>query len=155
LNKRIGVHEEKDFHQTFEDLLVASVVEKRMTLQQLFTEPELDSWKYLSPDDGPHAFSSSTFVAWIFKAAGIFDGLEINAQEFTVKDVYELDIFNTTSFKGSRPKTCQEADPHIPFCQLMGLYRINLPTLSTIKPYNRMNEKCPSHPPLYERPKDC
>jgi len=32
LNKRIGVHEEKDFHQTFEDLLVASVVEKRMTL---------------------------------------------------------------------------------------------------------------------------
>ncbi len=91
----------------------------------------------------------------MFKAAGIFDGLEINAQEFTVKDVYELDIFNTTTFKGARPKTCQEADPHIPFCQLMCLYRINLPTLSTIKPYNRMNEKCPTRPPLYERPKDC
>ena len=79
LNKRIGIKEQKDFHQTFEDLLVASVIEKSMTLEQLFTEPELDSWIYSTPDDGPHAFSSSTYVAWVYKAAGIFDGLEINA----------------------------------------------------------------------------
>ena len=67
---------------------------------------EQDSWNYTTPDDGPLAFSSSTYVASLYKAAGLFEGLTINAQEFTAKDVYELDIYNTTSFKGTRPKSC-------------------------------------------------
>jgi hypothetical protein len=40
LNKRLGITKESDYHQTFEDLLVSSVIEKKMTLEELFTLPE-------------------------------------------------------------------------------------------------------------------
>ena len=40
LNKRLGIIKESDYHQTFEDLLVSSVIEKKMTLEELFTLPE-------------------------------------------------------------------------------------------------------------------
>lgn len=40
-----------------------------------------------------HSYSSSTFVASMYKATGVFGNLTINAQEFTLKDVYQLDIF--------------------------------------------------------------
>ena len=100
-------------------------------------------------------YSSPSFVVALYRAAGLFDGnLTINAQEFTVKDLYELDFYSTQS-KLLRPPQCQEADPHVPYCQLTGKHRIQLPTLSTVKPYSQMNERCPSIPPKYERPKDC
>jgi hypothetical protein len=71
------VKKQEDYHNSFEDLLVSSVLEKNMTLEQLFTIPEQDSWNYTI--DGPQGFSSSTYVASFYKAAGIFKGLNISA----------------------------------------------------------------------------
>jgi|LauGreDrversion4_2_1035121.scaffolds.fasta_scaffold1261711_2 hypothetical protein len=62
--------------------------------------PENDIWIYSESIDGPVGHSASTFVAAFYKAAGLFDPkIEplINAQEFTVRDLYELDFFNTTA----------------------------------------------------------
>ena len=57
------------------------------------TVPEQDSWNYTTDGDGTIAYAPSTYIAAMYKAAGIFGDLEVNAQEFTVKDLYELDIF--------------------------------------------------------------
>lgn len=91
-----------------------------------------------------HSYSSSTFVASMYKAAGIFGNLTINAQEFTLKDVYQLDIFQAVL--DQRPQVCREADPWVHYCQLMGETRIYLPGVSSVKPYNNMNERCPTSP---------
>ncbi len=37
----------------------------------------------------------------------------------------------------------------------MGKYVTVLKDVSTITPYNNMNERCPSMPPEYFRPKGC
>jgi|LauGreDrversion4_2_1035121.scaffolds.fasta_scaffold257419_3 hypothetical protein len=114
-------------HQTFEDLLVATVVERNQTIEQLMADPELDEWIY-SINDGPKAFAPSTFVAALYGAAGLFEefnltAADINYSEFTVKDIYDLDFF-TKEGPRSRPQACQEADPHLGYCQLTGQYRI-------------------------------
>ncbi len=117
-------------------MLVATVIDKNVTFEELMTIPEEDTWNYLNPNDGPVAYSSSSFVASVYRAAGLFDdNISINAAEFTVRDIYELKFFETNN-KNIRPRACQEADPHVSYCQLTGEYRINLgPTFSTIKPY--------------------
>ena len=40
LNRRLNITTAKDMLQNFEDLLVSSVIEKKMTLEQLMTLPE-------------------------------------------------------------------------------------------------------------------
>jgi hypothetical protein len=58
--------------------------------------PEIDGWEYTGeePRDG-WSYVCSAYVAAMYKAAGLFDDLEINATEFTPKDVYTLDFFDT------------------------------------------------------------
>ena len=56
---------------------------------------------------------SSGFVISLLREAGLFEGIEINAQEFTPKDVYQLSIFDA-GFE--RPEACKEADPHLKYC---------------------------------------
>jgi len=38
----------------------------------------------------------SSFVTAVWKAAGLFGDYEINATEWTPKDVYQVNFFNTT-----------------------------------------------------------
>jgi hypothetical protein len=45
----------------------------------------------------------SSFVIGVYKAGGLFDDLEINATEFTPKDVYTLNFFDSNYIK---PKKC-------------------------------------------------
>lgn len=52
--------------------------------------PEQDGWEYR---DGL-SYVCSGYSAGMYKAAGIFGDLEINATEFTPRDVYDLDIFD-------------------------------------------------------------
>jgi hypothetical protein len=123
-----------------------------MSIEELITVPEDDEWYYFTAQDGPIGYSSSSFVVALYRAAELFEEeIVINAMEFTVKDLYELDFYDIQG-KLLRPQQCQEADPHVVYCQLTGQYRMQLPTLSTVKPYSRMNERCPSVPPHYERP---
>ena len=66
-----------------------------MTIQDLMAMPEQDGWQYtgIKPRDG-EAYVCSAFSTAIYKAAGMFDDFEINATEFTPKDVYMLDFFD-------------------------------------------------------------
>jgi len=42
------------------------------------------------------------------------------------------------------PEKCLKNDPTLPYCQIMGTHRMDLPGYNTIKPYPHMNENCPS-----------
>ena len=83
---------------------------------------EHDGWIYSGeePRDGL-SYVCSAYVTSMWKAAGLFDGMEINATEFSPSDVYHINVFDLTT---PRPDACVAADPDIPFCQLLGKYRL-------------------------------
>lgn len=148
LNKRLGT---VDLDLTG---IVAEAAKRMMTIQDLMAMPEQDGWLYsgIEPRDG-EAYVCSAFSASVYKAAGMFDDLTINATEFTPRDVYMLDIFDKDF---QRPQMCIDADPNLPYCQLIGKYRIDVTKeLSTITPYAHMNEHCPSMLPDFFRPEGC
>lgn len=65
-----------------------------MSIQDVIAIPEQDGWIYTGlPNDGM-AFVCSAYSASVYKAAGMFDNYEINATEFTPRDVYMLDFFD-------------------------------------------------------------
>ena len=66
--------------------------------------PEQDGWIYSGkePRDGL-SYVCSAYVTALYKAGGLFGDLEINATEFTPKDVYQMDIFDT---EFTRPEIC-------------------------------------------------
>jgi len=70
-----------------------------------------------------------------------------------IRDAYMLKIFedNVTRL----PSWCNTEHGRVPFCQILGEYRMELPEYNTIEPYAHMNEYCPSLPPHYERPLKC
>jgi hypothetical protein len=99
------------------------------------------------------AFVCSAYSASVYKAAGMFDDYDVNATEFTPRDVYMLDFFDKNYY---RPQQCVDADPNIPYCQLIGKYQIDVShEWSTVKPYPHMNEHCAGVNPLYIRPTGC
>jgi hypothetical protein len=59
--------------------------------------PEKDGWEYagIPPRDGV-SYVCSAYVTALYKAAGLFDDLEINATEFSPRDVYQLNFFDRT-----------------------------------------------------------
>jgi len=123
-------------------------MDQSLSMMDLVAMPELDSYTY-GMNSG---YVCSSLAIGIHKAAGVFKGLEINAKEFGPRDVYMVDVFEKEL---ARPTDCQRADPSLPYCQLLGKQRMYLPGFSSIKPYDRMNERCPAIPPLYMRPDDC
>jgi len=64
-----------------------------MSLAELLAIPEKDDWRY-EANQGLPLFTSGSFVAGALRAFGVFHGLELNTSEFTVKDIYELDIYD-------------------------------------------------------------
>ncbi|MED6170165.1 hypothetical protein PIB30_028251 [Stylosanthes scabra] len=145
LNKRLGT-EGLDLH----DIIVET--EKRgIPFDQLLTIPEQDEWVY---SDG----KSTTCVAFIlsmYKAAGIFGPISSSIQvtEFTIRDAYMLKIFEDNQTR--LPIWCNNENDRLPFCQILGEYRMELPGYNTLEPYANMNENCPSLPPTYDRPSRC
>ncbi|KAL3036903.1 hypothetical protein AAZX31_01G035400 [Glycine max] len=145
LNKRLGT-EDLDLH----DILIET--EKRgIAFDQLLTIPEQDEWVY---SDG----KSTTCVAFIlsmYKAAGIFGPISSSIQvtEFTIRDAYMLRIFEDNQTR--LPRWCNNENDRLPFCQILGEYRMELPGYNTLDPYANMNEHCPSLPPTYDRPLKC
>lgn len=128
----------------------AEAARRNITFEQLVAVPEKDGWNY---SDGPN-YVCSSFVIAFYKASGIFGDLDIHGTEFTPKDVYQLDIFDR-EYKSRRPQVCQDADPDLEYCQIMGRYKVTLPKYSTITPYHKMNERCPSIAPSYFRTEGC
>jgi hypothetical protein len=130
--------------------VAAEAARQGLSFEQLLAVPEREEWKY---SDGTN-YVCSCFVTAFWKAGGLFDGMDILPNEFTPKDVYQLDFFDV-EYKNRRPQACQEADPDLPYCQVIGKYQVLLDGYSTIKPYAHMNEKCPSVAPDFFRPTDC
>lgn len=133
--------------------IAAEAARRGMTIEDVMAIPEQDHWEYygLEPIDG-WSYVCSAYVAGVYKAAGLFNGHNVQATEFTPKDVYTLKIFDT-NYKV--PEQCAQADPNQPYCQLLGKYRMNFPQYSTVEPYENMAEHCPTIAPLYERLSGC
>ena len=113
---------------------------------------EKDGWEYTGSYHDGLSYVCSTYVTALWKAGGLFEGLEINAAEWSPKDVYQVDFFNK-SYK--RPQQCVDADPDGGFCQLLGKYRMEFPGWSSIKAYTHQNEHCDSVAPDFIRPEGC
>jgi len=124
--------------------------QKSLSFGELIVIPEQDDWVY---SDGKNMVCD-VFVCSMWKAAGLFGDLvdEFQCSELTPFDVYRLNFFDTS---GNRPQQCVDADPDLPFCQLMGNYELNLPKYNTVAPYANMAQTCPGQPPNYSRPVNC
>ncbi|XP_019249828.1 PREDICTED: uncharacterized protein LOC109228993 isoform X2 [Nicotiana attenuata] len=111
-----------------------------------------DDWVY---SDGKST-SCVAFILETYKEAGLFGELasSIQVTEFTIKDAYSLKFFETNSSR--LPKWCNADDSvKLPFCQIRGKYRMELPGYNSMDLYPHMNERCPSMPPKYYRPQGC
>ncbi|CAN1242915.1 hypothetical protein LINPERPRIM_LOCUS5502 [Linum perenne] len=146
LNKRLGT----------EGLDLSAIIvesEKRgSSFAELLTIPEQDDWVY---SDGKST-SCIAFILEMYKEAGLFDPISSSIQvtEFTIKDAYTLNFFETDASR--LPSWCNDGDDvKLPYCQIRGQYRMELPGYNTMEPYPHMNEKCPSLPPDYLRTQNC
>jgi hypothetical protein len=144
LNLRLGIKG----YSVREAILIAAT--QGISAGNLFAMPEQYGWKY---SDGMN-FVCSCFAMGLYINGGIFGDIQLLPNEFGPKDVYQLNIFDK-SYKDKRPQVCQDADPDLEYCQIMGKYQIVLNNYSTIEPYTHMNEKCPSIAPDYIRPDGC
>ncbi|RDY12313.1 hypothetical protein CR513_02903 [Mucuna pruriens] len=132
------------------DIIVET--EKRgIPFDELLIIPERDEWEY---SDG----KSTTCVAFVlsmYKEAGVFGPISSSIQvtEFTIRDAYMLKIFDDNQTR--LPSWCNNENDQLPFCQILGEYKMELPGYNTLEPYANMNEYCPSLPPIYDRPSRC
>ena len=118
------------------------------TLNQLMAMTEQDSWTYsIGKSRVCSALATDLYIH-----SGLFDGLDIQATEFTPRDVYQLGFY-----KGAEdlPAECKANDPELDYCQIMGDTLIDLNDFNSVKPYAHMNEKCGALPPLYAREEGC
>ena len=147
LNKRLGV-DGQDI-----DSIAKLAAEQKMGVDDVMAMVEQDGWEYtgLKPKDGRN-WVCSAYVTAFYKAAGVFGDMEINATEFATMDVYIMKLFDQTT---PLPEQCVAADPDLPYCQLRGKYRIELPYYNSIAPYDHMFENCAINYPTYERDAGC
>jgi len=142
LNMRLGTH----------NLSIPEIAEiliqKNMTFQELVAVPEQDFWEY---NDG-YNYVCSAFVVAMWKAGGLFDGYDVQATEWTPRDIYQCEFIDPSPYV---PENCKSVDPTNPYCQIMGAWRLTFDGISTVPIYSFMNEHCPSEPPLYERTPGC
>lgn len=75
--------------------VAAAAAQKGMSVQELMAVVEEDGWEYtgIEPRDG-RSWVCSAYVAAVYKAAGLFGDMEINATEFGPTDIYELNFFD-------------------------------------------------------------
>ena len=113
---------------------------------------EEDGWRYDSTQmAGGYSYVCSAYVAAMYKAGGLLDET-VQATEFATMDIYIMDLFDTTT---PLPDACVAADPDLPYCQLRGNYRVEMPYYNTITPYEHMFETCEINFPTYARTPGC
>ena len=147
LNKRLGT-DGLDIEG-----IAAEAAKQSMSIEDVMAMKEMDGWEYTSekPRDGL-SYVCSSYVIAMYKAGGLFEGLDIQATEFTPRDVYTTNFFDT---KFDRPDACVAADPELPYCRLLGKFKMTLPGYSSVDPYSSMNETCTVNWPDYSRDEGC
>ena len=95
-----------------------------MSVEEVMAIVEQDGWIYdgEEPRDG-RSYVCSSFVAAVWKASGLLD-YDFNATELGPGDIYKLKIFESNP---TLPEQCVAADPELPYCQLLGNYKFELP----------------------------
>ena len=80
-----------------------------MKIEDVMAMNEKDGWEYYGeqPRDGL-SYVCSAYVTALWKAGGLFEGLSINATEFTPRDVYALNFFEADPTK--LPEACAKAN---------------------------------------------
>ena len=121
---------------------------RELSLGELSAVVEKEGWEYPTGRN----FVCSSFIIYMYKMGGLFGDLEINATEFTPKDLYDLNFFDVSG-QNLAPE-CRGYAPH-GYCQLMGRVHLDLGKVSWVEPYSHMNENCPSKAPFFERPENC
>jgi len=125
-----------------------AALDQGMTLNDLVAIVEPEGIKY---SDG-YSYVCSSYVMSYYLKSGMLGDMQAHSTEFTPRDVYSLDIFDKN---WTRPAECIANDPELPYCQIMGHWKMDLPEYSTITPYSHMAERCPSQAPDYFRPHGC
>ena len=143
MNNRLGTKGLK-----FSDLLY-EIQRRGKNLNDILRIPEKDGWIY----NGQQDYVCSALAIKMLEEGGLFAGLTINSHEFTPRDVFMVQLYNSDPSK--LPANCQINDPGTPFCQLKGQYIIGTRLYNTIKPYSNMNDNCPSMAPDFYRPPTC
>lgn len=142
-NKRLGT-ENLSMDSIWEELY-----KRKMSLGKLSAIPEKDDWEYKGIKG--RSLVCSSLVVYLYKAAGLFGNLEINATEFTPKDIVNLNFWDLSL--GHLPKACQNFSRG--YCQLMGKIDLDVGPINFVEPYNHMDETCATVPPKYERKPGC
>lgn len=122
--------------------------QQRVSVAELLAIVEDEDWNY------PEGISlvCSSLLVYLYKAGGLFGDLTINSPEFTPADLVQLDFWDLhdkeliEACKGRAPRG---------YCQLMGLFDMDLGRMGFVQPYSHMNEQCPTMPPHYHRPEYC
>eukprot|EP01006_Ploeotia_vitrea_P011933 TRINITY_DN3171_c0_g1_i1.p1 TRINITY_DN3171_c0_g1~~TRINITY_DN3171_c0_g1_i1.p1 ORF type:complete len:607 (+),score=325.94 TRINITY_DN3171_c0_g1_i1:78-1898(+) len=139
----------------------AEAASRGLNFTDLVTMVELDSYMYnQTNNDGKAVVGRSmvcnVFVCAMWKASGLFGDLadDVQCGETTNWDVYTLDIFEGDA--SSRPQQCIAADPDLPYCQLLGEYKLRLPYFNTRQLYKNSFNNCPrGQPPKFNKPVAC
>tara|TARA_B100001248_G_C27391830_1_gene462852 strand:+ start:314 stop:1765 length:1452 start_codon:yes stop_codon:yes gene_type:complete len=127
--------------------IISESIRLNYSLYKIFNIPEDDNWDY---SDGK-SYVCNTLVTLIYKLGGLFNLInnQIQATEFSPRDSYMVKIFDNEKWY---PSQCDNGNG---LCQIMGKYKVILPEFNTIEMYPKMNQKCPSLPPKYDRPDKC
>eukprot|EP01147_Barroeca_monosierra_P011099 gene11099-3165_t len=123
---------------------------QNISFTDLFSMPEQDKWQY---KDG-YSLVCDVLVCETWKAGYLFGDLadDIQCTEFTNWDAYTLEIFDAST----RPAACKQADPNLPFCQILGKYQMDLPSFNSRPLLAHMAERCPrGTPPNWDKPVGC
>jgi len=118
------------------DLTIVEIAELlpslNMTFADLLAIPEQDEWLY----DGESRYFCSGLIANIWEHAGLFNGYDINGQEFQPRDNFEIEFIDANY---PYPPECD--GPH---CQIMGKWKLEFDHVGEIPIYDHMNDNCPS-----------
>jgi hypothetical protein len=119
-------------------------------LFEVASQPEQDVWMYPGngcPYDECYSMVCDVFVMSMYRNAGL-QLPSFQSTEQTPKDTYQMAIYDA---HWRRPKVCVDADPDLPYCQLMGDYKLVLDGFNGLALYENMNHFCPAYAPVYMR----
>jgi len=132
--------------------------QRGLTYGDLLTMPEQDDWMYVQQNNNNETVRArqmvcDVFVCEVWKSSGLFGDTNFQCTEATNWDVYTLNIFDRNF---QLPSQCAQTDPGLPFCQLGGDYRLELPWYNSRGLYPNSFNNCPrGDPPSWAKPEPC